>query len=77
MTGRVYENTKAGVLEFLAAASLLNLTEATCECDPQVCGVWKVTTPKDRDSPFTIVYLAGYADPFGRIREFNDFECEC
>jgi hypothetical protein len=37
-----------------------------------VTGVWKVTTKRWPEQ--AIVYLAGYRDPLGKIREHNDFE---
>ena len=41
------------------------------ERDPWVEGVWKVT---HKSGACAIAYLAGYPDPWGRVREFNDAE---
>jgi hypothetical protein len=48
---------------------------STCKFtpDPTVDGVWKV----DLKSGHTIIaYLKGYKDPWGQIRDINDFETD-
>jgi hypothetical protein len=44
--------------------------------DPQVEGVWEILFKKPIPGGDTkaIVYLAGYPDPFGKIRAYDDFE---
>jgi len=39
--------------------------------DPEVQGVWEVITSANVRC---IAYLAGYKDPWGNVRQFNDFE---
>lgn len=67
----VYPDTKEGVLEYLKTDSSLDLEDATVVPDSAVEGVWAVDLP---DGSRTIVYLAGYKNPFGEVRELNDFE---
>ena len=50
------------------------LLGSTPSADPQVQGVWKVTTPEDTEHEFAIVYLAGYSGTTDF--EMDDFECE-
>jgi hypothetical protein len=67
-----YPNSAQGALMMLQNDSQgLNLKGATVKPDPSVQGVWKVSLT---DGKSVIVYLAGHADPFGRIRSMNDFE---
>ena len=70
-----YRDCASEAIRYLGDDSTLNLEGATAEPDPQVNGVWKVTTPNDVDVEFAIVYLAGYHDPLGNIRDVDDFEC--
>lgn len=70
-----YDDTAKGAIKYLRDDSSLDLTNATAQPDPQVQGVWKITTPNEPDVEFAVVYLAGYADPFGQVRDIDDFEC--
>ena len=75
-----YSDTKEGVLNCLREESTIELpddnNEIVVEPDPCVEGVWKVNLdPNWNDGDDTvIVYLSGFKDPFGDIREFNDWE---
>jgi len=70
-----YPDSVAGVKSYLkddAAKYLVNqLDTAKFTADPSVEGVWAVDF---KDGTRAIVYLAGYRDPFGNIRDHNDFE---
>jgi hypothetical protein len=66
-----YPDTMAGALEFLKDESTFDLRGAVGKMD-SVEGVWLITMPLTHEA--AIVYLAGYKDPFGKIREHNDFE---
>ena len=77
-TVKIYPDNKAGVIAMLNAESDLTLTgKETYTPDPEVDGVWSVTDIEGNDGAVqAIVYLAGYATPFGDKRQDNDFECE-
>lgn len=49
---------------------------ASIERDPAMAGVWAIrgAFPDYPDRPDAIVYVEGYADPFGRIRKESDVE---
>jgi hypothetical protein len=68
-----YPDTAAGAIAFLKDESTLDLKGAKGKADPSVAGVWQITTNSGQR---TIVYLAGYKDPFGKLRSYNDFETE-
>lgn len=75
-----YNDTKEGALSCLRDESTIELPDdnnkIVVEPDPHVEGVWKVDIdPKINDGDnIVIVYLSGFKDPFGVIREFNDWE---
>ncbi len=75
-----YNDTKEGALNCLRDESTIELPDdnnkIVVEPDPCVEGVWKVNLdPNWNDGDDTvIVYLSGFKDPFGVIREFNDWE---
>lgn len=73
MKEKKYLDNEKGVISALRDLSDgIDFTDVSAIPDPQVIGVWKVFTPS---MPCDwIVYLKGYHDPFGNIREFNDFE---
>ncbi len=50
---------------------------ATVYQDPEVLGVWVLLNVcnDEEEGPDAVVYLAGYPEPMGNIREMNDFEC--
>ena len=52
------------------------MTDSTARPDPTVYGVWEVKHPKNDDGHRSIVYLAGYKDPWGKTREHNDWETD-
>lgn len=71
-----YDDTAAGAIEALTELSSYNTTNAYARPDPSVRGVWLVTCPENKkhNAKQFIVYLKGYKDPLGQIREVNDFE---
>ncbi|MAJ90030.1 MAG: hypothetical protein CMD08_01995 [Flavobacteriales bacterium] len=77
---KVFPDSKAGVLDLLREESNINMPEDNNQVnvvpDPWVEGVWKVDIdPKINDGDnVAIVYLAGYADPWGIKRIVNDWE---
>lgn len=67
---RVYPDTLAGAKAMLREAGVTIRGDEKGEPDPVVHGVWLVrTAPRP-----VICYLAGYLDPWGEVREANDFE---
>jgi hypothetical protein len=70
-----YPDSSEGAKQALADMSVFSLNQMTgAVADPEVEGVWKVYL-KDEMFQFAIVYLAGYKDPFKKLRTTNDFEC--
>jgi hypothetical protein len=75
-----YPDSKAGVIAFLndpkevqqRFTKSLDLPTCNIHADPSVVGVWAVDSMKI--GVRVIIYLGGYKDPFGKIREGNDFE---
>ena len=69
-----FPDTGEGAIACLQEESVLELLagdpEVTTKPDPSVEGVWLVSNKNWK----AIVYLGGYKDPFGKIREDNDFE---
>lgn len=77
MEFKKYPDTLAGAVACLREESTLVLAdEPTGQPDPQVEGVWLVNLDEDANdgNNAAIVYLGGYADPWGNLREDNDFE---
>lgn len=77
-----YSNTKKGVIAMLVADSDIPravLERAKIYPDPWAEGVWHLEWSKPIEEEDGLVeciaYLAGYPEPGGRIREYNDFEC--
>lgn len=75
---KVYPDSRAGVVEYMQYGYdkrfLKKLDLPTCKihADPSVEGVWAVDSMA---SGFRcIIYLAGYKDPWGKIRDHNDNE---
>jgi hypothetical protein len=69
----VYPDTEDGAREFVNDFyDMTDLEIVGFQPDPTVAGVWKVSFNKDRDS---IIFMAGYKNPFGIIRTVND-ACE-
>lgn len=78
---KVFPDTHKGAIDCLKAQSQgITFTKATAIPDPQVNGVWKVLLPahdkktEDGRPAFAIVYMKGHKDPFGQVRETNDFK---
>lgn len=71
---KVYPDTGRGAIQCLKDISTLRMRGAVADPDPIVSGVWRVRLPAYRPLRLAVVYLAGYPDPFGRKRTFNDFE---
>lgn len=71
-----YNDTKSGCIEFIKKESLLKITKnSNFYPDPSVEGVWKITNLKCSWGVTTaIIYMAGYKNPWGKIRNDNDFE---
>lgn len=73
MVEKTFLDNERGAIDALNYLSEgINLENASAIPDPQVEGVWKVFTPNFECD--WIVYLKGYKEPFGNIREHNDFE---
>jgi hypothetical protein len=78
---KVFENTVEGAkacLSYLAQKQWLrsefgkDFAKAKIHRDPSVEGVWAFDNEKTKVR--VILYLAGYRDPWHKIREMNDFE---
>lgn len=68
-----HPDTKQGAIDYLREESTLDLSgDIHGKPDSSVEGVWMLWNHEK--SWTAIVYLAGYKDPFGHIRESNDFE---
>lgn len=75
-----YPDTKAGVLAFMnnpgevkaSFTKSLDLPTCSIHADPEVAGVWAVDSKKTGSR--VIIYLGGYKDPMGELRDYNDFE---
>ena len=70
---KVYPDTGAGVMQFLRDESELEMAAYMFADRLQHRGVWRITA---RGKWRAVVYLKGYADQYGQIREVNDFEFE-
>ena len=66
-----YSDNSSGVLQMLSENSSSDLKGATLTPDPCHRGVWGVRL---KDGHQVVAYLAGYSDPWGFVREINDFE---
>lgn len=70
-----YDDSKFGAVQMLKEMSVFDLRRAKVVPDQSVEGVWKVTICSGKFKGVEVIaYLAGYLDPFGHLREFNDFE---
>jgi hypothetical protein len=75
----IYPDTEAGAIACLKSQSLYDVKGARAIPDPEVQGVWKVICKDNKhnrsiESSEAIVYLAGYPNPWGEFRKWNDFE---
>ncbi len=70
-----YPDSAEGAIACLTELSTYKTKGATVRPDPSVQGVWQVTMPAEQGRR-AIVYLAGYRDPWGKVRPNNDFESE-
>lgn len=68
----VFPDTGAGAIAALEAMTDLDLKGAKVIPDPKVDGVWMVI----HNGHKAIVYLKGYKNPLGNVRDHNDFESE-
>jgi hypothetical protein len=71
-----YNDTPEGVRDMLKAESALDpahIDAARYTPDPHVEGVWLA---EFGNGSWAMAYLGGYRDPFGKVREDNDFEVE-
>lgn len=69
----IYKDTADGARQALLEMSVYTADQlGTVQPDPKVKGVWMVNHKGENTA--SIVYLAGYPDPDGNIREENDFE---
>ena len=66
-----YSDNSSGVLQMLSENTSYDLKGSTLVPDSSVQGVWEV---KLKDGHRVVAYLAGYPDPWGFVREINDFE---
>ena len=77
-----YPDTAAGARQALLDMShftLADLQGSSTYPDNQVAGVWMVehlNSVIEPEAVASIVYLKGYKEPFGNVREMNDFETE-
>jgi hypothetical protein len=75
---KIYSNTKNGVLEFMediCGKDILDTNKIKANMDSQANGTWRINSPiKDSPIKSLIIYLAGYKDQTGKIRQINDFE---
>lgn len=72
-----YPDTEKGARDALHEMAVYDGKRGTVICDPYVIGVWAIKGAFDDPTcPDAVVYLGGYRDPFGNVREDNDFE-EC
>ena len=73
-----YEDSKEGVLRFTQfemdkrLVAKLDLPNCKIHRDPEVEGVWAIDNVEKNIR--VVVYMAGYREPFGNIRDMNDFE---
>lgn len=75
MNEKIYPDTEQGAFEFLAKESTHDpKTFLKAIPDPAIEGVWEVTRKDVGNGIASIIYMAGYKDPFGNIRKYNDFE---
>jgi len=80
MKFKKFSDTEQGIKEFMKDKGEVTqgftrkLDLATCKfmADPSVEGVWAIDSMKMGIR--VIVYLGGYKDPWGRVRDGNDFE---
>lgn len=79
MEEKKYPDTLAGAKQMLKDDSTLDhdmIDAAKGRPDPAVKGVWALYGVSDDEfeGPDAVVYLKGYPDPYGKDREYNDFE---
>lgn len=71
---KIYPDSGVGAISFLKDVSAINLNGAIASSDFKTKGVWLVEHRKNVGSDMSIVYLRGYTDKPGSIREQNKFE---
>lgn len=72
----IFPNTPEGAIECLKVQSTYNVKGANAIPDPAVDGVWliKMDPKLNEYGHEAVVYMKGYRESFGEIREINDFE---
>jgi len=81
-TVKLYTDSIEGCKDFVKHETVYKLDKNTkFEADPYVEGVWRISDLKcvsnhshHRENHTIIIYMAGYKDPWGQLRESNDFE---
>lgn len=75
---KVFPDTEQGAIDCLRVQMREDIEwkGATAIPDPEVYGVWKVINPNlpADDGRTNIVYMKGHKNPWGHVREENDFE---
>jgi len=77
---KIYPDTAEGALlafKSLAKTPKYDLSNIKIKPDPEVQGVWLITFEKfnkNTNSNSVIVYMRGYKEPGGEIRQYNDYE---
>jgi hypothetical protein len=74
INNRIYNDSSIGAISFLKDASKINLNGAIASADHKIQGVWLVEHRQNVGADMSIVYLRGYKDGIGNIREKNTFE---
>lgn len=67
-----YPDTAKGAFDYLSDVGTFDLKDCEVHADPEVKGVWAADL-RDGETR-VIVYLCGYPNPMGEIRQYNDFE---
>jgi len=75
-----FPDSKQGIISFLkdpkevqqSFTKKIDLDTCKIFPDPSVAGVWGVDSMKTGNR--IVIYLGGYKDPFGDLRNHNDFE---
>jgi len=73
-SNKIYPDSSIGALSFLKDVSNINLNDAVASSDFKTKGVWLIEHRKNIGADMSIVYLRGYSDKPGSIREQNRFE---
>jgi hypothetical protein len=66
-----YNDNEAGAREFIVKETTITDKIVSIKPDPDVRGVWCIEFP---NKFAIIIFMGGYPDPWGKIREHNDFD---